>query len=76
MESSLLSIGTYTAPLPGDFRGESTAAAVRVHPSGRFLYASNRGHDSVATFAVDAETGKLAFVRSTEAASPVCLHFA
>jgi 6-phosphogluconolactonase len=30
-----------------------------VHPSGKFLYASNRGHDSIAVFAIDAGTGRL-----------------
>lgn len=38
--------------LPKDFAGENTTAAIRVHPSGRFLYASNRGHDSVAIFGI------------------------
>lgn len=42
------------ALLPADFTGESTAAEVAVHPSGRFVYASNRGHDSLAVFAVGA----------------------
>jgi len=45
--------------LPPDFRGESTAAEVRVHPNGRFAYGSNRGHDSIALFAVDPATGLL-----------------
>jgi 6-phosphogluconolactonase len=36
--------------LPPDFKGESTAAEVVVHPSGKFLYASNRGHDAPAAF--------------------------
>ena len=45
--------------LPGGFTGENTAAEVAVHPSGRFLYGSNRGHDSIAIFAVDPDTGKL-----------------
>lgn len=45
--------------LPPDFKGSSTAAEVQVHPSGRFLYGSNRGHDSIAGFAVDAKTGEL-----------------
>jgi 6-phosphogluconolactonase len=34
-------------------------ADVQVHPSGRFLYGSNRGHDSIAVFTIDTETGKL-----------------
>ena len=32
------------------------------HPSGKFVYVSNRGHDSIAMFAFDAETGKLQFL--------------
>jgi 6-phosphogluconolactonase len=44
--------------LPEGRKGNSTAE-VQVHPSGKFLYGSNRGHNSIAVFAVDAETGKL-----------------
>ena len=33
-----------------------------MHPSGKFVYGSNRGHDSIAMFRVDQETGKLTFV--------------
>jgi 6-phosphogluconolactonase len=45
--------------LPPGFSGESTAAEVRIHPSGRFLYGSTRGPDSLAVFAVDGATGRL-----------------
>ncbi|WP_165228383.1 lactonase family protein [Aquisphaera insulae] len=45
--------------LPADFRGTSYTADVHVHPSGKFVYGSNRGHDSIAIFAVDESTGKL-----------------
>jgi 6-phosphogluconolactonase len=38
--------------LPAHFRGESYAAEIQAHPSGRFLYASNRGHDSLAIFSI------------------------
>lgn len=48
--------------LPADYRGENKCAAVRVHPNGRFVYASNRGHDSVAVFSVDQSLGKLSLV--------------
>ena len=44
--------------LPGDVPGNSTAEVV-VHPSGNFVYGSNRGHNSLAIFAVDPATGKL-----------------
>ncbi|MCS7306723.1 MAG: lactonase family protein [Thermoguttaceae bacterium] len=45
--------------LPEGFTGSNTTAEVQVHPSGRFLYGSNRGHDSLAIFAIDPATGKL-----------------
>jgi 6-phosphogluconolactonase len=45
--------------LPAGFTGENYPAEVVVHPSGRFLYGSNRGHDSIAIFSVDGETGQL-----------------
>lgn len=45
--------------LPKDFTGKSYTAEVVAHPSGKFLYGSNRGHDSIAIFAVDPDSGKL-----------------
>lgn len=45
--------------LPPDFDGTSYCADIHVHPSGRFLYGTNRGHDSLAVFAVDPGTGLL-----------------
>jgi 6-phosphogluconolactonase len=45
--------------VPKGFIGENTCAGVRLTPSGEFLYASNRGHDSIAIFRVDHHTGRL-----------------
>ncbi len=45
--------------LPADFNGTNTAAEIEVHPNGKFLYASNRGDDSLAVFGVDQTTGRL-----------------
>jgi 6-phosphogluconolactonase len=45
--------------LPKDFKGKNTCAHIEMTPNGKFLYASNRGHNSIAGYAVDAETGKL-----------------
>jgi len=45
--------------LPEGFQGNNSTADVHVHPSGKFLYGSNRGHNSIAIFAVDSDTGKL-----------------
>lgn len=45
--------------LPADFTGEKWNAEVRVHPTGKFLYASNRTHDSLAVFAIEPSSGEL-----------------
>jgi 6-phosphogluconolactonase len=45
--------------LPKDFKGENTTAEIVVHPSGKFLYDSNRGHDSIAVFQIDPQSGEL-----------------
>ncbi|MFT3767348.1 MAG: lactonase family protein [Minicystis sp.] len=47
--------------LPAGFQGANTCAEVQVSPSGKFVYASNRGHDSIAIFAVQPD-GKLTLV--------------
>jgi 6-phosphogluconolactonase len=61
-----------TPTLPADFTGKSTTADIHVHPSGKFLYGSNRGHDSLAIFAIDETTGKLTFIghESTQGQTP------
>ncbi len=45
--------------LPKGFEGQNAGSEVLVHPNGRFLYGSNRGHDSIAVFAIDPSTGAL-----------------
>ena len=45
--------------LPEGFVGQSTCAEVQITPDGRFLYGSNRGHDSLAIYEVDAASGML-----------------
>lgn len=45
--------------LPEGFTEGNTTAEIQVHPSGRFLYGSNRGHDSIAVFKIDEATGEL-----------------
>ncbi|MFA6293552.1 MAG: lactonase family protein, partial [Victivallales bacterium] len=45
--------------LPEDFKGTSICAEVRVHPNGKFLYGSNRGHDSIVTYKIDPDKGTL-----------------
>jgi 6-phosphogluconolactonase len=48
--------------LPEGFKGESYTAEVVAHPSGKFLYGSNRHHDSIAAFSIDESTGKVTLV--------------
>ena len=45
--------------LPADFLETSHTADLHIHPNGRFLYGSNRGHDSIAIFEIDPDTGGL-----------------
>lgn len=45
--------------LPADFTGKNTCSQIQISPSGKFLYAPNRGHHSIACFGVDATTGYL-----------------
>ena len=52
-EAQSLTLLNSVSTLPADFHGVSTCAAVRVHPSGNFVYASNRGDDSIAVFTYD-----------------------
>ncbi len=60
---ALTEVQTITTLPPGQDAQEGfSTAEVLVHPSGRFLYGSNRGHDSITVFAIDEATGRLTFV--------------
>ncbi len=61
-----------SSTLPPDFQGQSTCAEIAVHPRGAFLYGSNRGHDSIAIFAVDRSNGLVTPVgwESTQGETP------
>jgi 6-phosphogluconolactonase len=48
--------------LPRGFTGNNSTAEVQAHPSGKFVYGSNRGHNSIAIFAVDSPSGKVRLV--------------
>jgi len=49
----------HISTLPEDFTEHSSCAAIKFDPAGKFLYASNRGHNSIAVYAFDAEAGQL-----------------
>jgi 6-phosphogluconolactonase len=63
---ALTEIQTITT-LPNGFDGSNSCAEVRVHPSGKFLYGSNRGHDSIVVYRVDSAKGTLTFVEHERA---------
>ncbi|MBB3067283.1 6-phosphogluconolactonase [Paenibacillus baekrokdamisoli] len=48
--------------LPDDYQGENGCADIHISPDGKFLYGSNRGHDSIVVYAIDQLTGKLTVV--------------
>jgi 6-phosphogluconolactonase len=56
--------------LPADFNGQSTSAAVKLNSTGDRIFASNRGHDSIAIFAVDPGTGVMELMNISELLAP------
>lgn len=62
--------------LPEDFKGLNTAATVAVDSAGRFVYASNRGDNSVAVFSIDDHDGTLKAVQHVDCGGKTPRHFA
>ena len=58
-ERGTLHVNDTRSTLSDDFAGNNSTAQVAVHPNGKFVYVSNRGHDSIAIFGVDPERAKL-----------------
>ncbi|SFU72458.1 6-phosphogluconolactonase [Pustulibacterium marinum] len=58
--------------LPEDYKEFNATAEIAIHPNGKYLYASNRGHNSIAAFKIDAEKGTLSSIgyQSTEGDFP------
>jgi 6-phosphogluconolactonase len=54
-----LTIGSSVPTLPAEWSGQNTSAEIVIHPSGHYLYASNRGHNSIAVFRRDLSSGSL-----------------
>lgn len=69
---TLQTVGT----LPAGFTGESSTAEIALHPGGRFIYGSNRGHDSIARFSRDDKSGRLTFLDTTPTGGRTPRHFA
>ena len=74
-ESGALTAFDTISTLPAGFTGNSSTAEIFVHPSGKYLYGSNRGHDSIAAFAI-ASDGQLALIGHTPIGGKVPRNFA
>jgi len=61
--------------LPPEFKGENTCAEIQVHPSGQFVYGSNRGHNSIAVFRVNQKDGRLQRIENVAGGGKTPRHF-
>jgi 6-phosphogluconolactonase len=73
-DGSWTSLGAAITTLPASFNGNNTGAEIEIHPSGKFLYSSNRGHDSIAIFAIGAD-GHLSSLGTTPTGGRDPRHF-
>jgi 6-phosphogluconolactonase len=55
---------------------KDSGAEIAVHPNGKFIYASYRGHDSIAVFTVDAKSGRLTLAQNVSTVGKIPRHFA
>ncbi len=62
--------------LPGSYKHSNSAADIHIHPSGKFLYTSNRGHDSIAIFEINQDSGELSHVDYAPVAGKTPRNFA
>jgi 6-phosphogluconolactonase len=71
-ETSAMRIIETVRTRPDDFVGHNSGAQIVVHPSGQFLYSSNRGHNSIAMFSVEPDSGRqrLTGLESTQGDTP------
>ena len=86
--ASSLTVCSYDAPkgilkeletrstLPPEFKGENTCAEVQIHPSGSFVYGSNRGHNSIAIFRVNPRDGRVQRIENVACGGKTPRHFA
>lgn len=75
-ETGALDVVDSQPTLPATFEGDNITADVHVHDSGEWVYASNRGHDSIAVFDIDDGTGELSFVERASTRGEWPRHFA
>lgn len=76
-KGSFASLQVISTLPPGETvqKGTSTAE-IQVHPNGKFLYGSNRGHDTIVVYTIDPATGKLTYVENVSTRGKTPRHFA
>jgi 6-phosphogluconolactonase len=74
--SGQLSVMNHVATLPEGVVVSNATAEIAIHPNGKYLYASNRGHDSIAVFARDDVSGRLPRILIAPASGQNPRHFA
>jgi 6-phosphogluconolactonase len=75
-EKGQLTFSETVSTLPADFSGENSCAEITVSADGKFVYGSNRGHDSIVVFAVDEQSGLLTLVQHVSVQGGHPRHFA
>ncbi|HEY2762155.1 MAG TPA: lactonase family protein [Pirellulales bacterium] len=61
--------------LPYYYQGTNTAAEIEIHPSGKWLYASNRGHNCVVLYSINSDNGKLNYIEEIRSEGKTPRHF-
>lgn len=74
-EKGKLTIAQTISTLPENFAGENTSAELQLSPNGQYLYASNRGHNSIAVYTVDQADGTLSFLDHVKTRGETPRHF-
>jgi 6-phosphogluconolactonase len=62
-ESAAMRVLATVSTIPEGFHGHNSGSEIVVHPAGGFVYSSNRGHNSIAQFAINRHNGHLRLVR-------------
>ncbi len=74
---ALAPLETISTLPPGETKpANGSCAEIAIHPNGKFLYASTRGHNSITVYSLDAATGKLTFVDNKPSGGKTPRHFA
>lgn len=62
--------------LPPNVSQSNSTADIHIHPNGKFLYGSNRGHNSIVRYSVDTATGELSYIGTTSSQGEIPRNFA